>query len=215
MFTIAQKTIPFARVAMVMCLVTLFALFALHILSPEFDPSWRMVSEYALGNYNSVLLLMFIGWAMSTWALAIAIRPLLLTRGGRIGWGFLVVSGFGMLMGGLFPIPHSMHGPAAAVGLPTFCIAAILITISLRKSLSSEAGFPLWLAHLPWVSLVLMAIAMGIMISGFVSAGVDMTSGQAPKELPDGVIGLVGYINRLLIVVYCYWTWSTARKLTV
>jgi hypothetical protein len=40
--------------------------------------------------------------------------------------------------------------------------------------------------------------------SGFVSAGVDMTSGRAPEELPDGVIGLVGYVNRLLIVVYCY-----------
>jgi hypothetical protein len=193
--------------------VTVLLLLLLHFLSPEFDPSWRMVSEYALGSYNGVLLLMFISWALSTWALAFAVRPSLPTPGGRIGWGLLIVSGFGMLMGGLFAIPHTLHGPAAAIGLPTFCVAAVLVTLSLKKSSTGNYLFPLWRAHLQWISLVLLAVAMGVLISGFVTAGVDMSSGKAPERLPDGVIGLVGYVNRLLIVVYCYWTFSVAGKL--
>ncbi|HMF71326.1 MAG TPA: DUF998 domain-containing protein [Flavitalea sp.] len=208
-----NKTVTSARIAMAMCVLTLLSLLLLHFLSPEFEPSWRMVSEYALGNYNGVLLLMFISWALSSWALAFAVRPLLLTTGSKIGWIFLIISGIGMMMGGLFSIPHNLHGPAAALGLPSFCVAAILITVGLRKSPKGKSVFPLLTAHLPWISLALMAAAMGVMISGFITAGIDMSTGKAPERLPEGVIGAVGYVNRLLIVVYCFWTWSIARKL--
>ena len=30
---------------------TIFLLVSLHVLSPEFSPSWRVISEYALGHY--------------------------------------------------------------------------------------------------------------------------------------------------------------------
>ncbi len=39
-----------APLAIGMALVTLLLLASLHFLSPEFDPSFRMVSEYALGS---------------------------------------------------------------------------------------------------------------------------------------------------------------------
>jgi hypothetical protein len=29
---------------------TIFLLIALHVLSPEFSPSWRVISEYAFGH---------------------------------------------------------------------------------------------------------------------------------------------------------------------
>jgi len=45
----------------------LLFLASLHVLSPEFDPSWRIVSEYALGNFGWVLSLMFVSWAVSWW----------------------------------------------------------------------------------------------------------------------------------------------------
>ena len=35
------------------------ALIVLHVVSPEFAPSWRMVSEYANGGYPWLLLLVF------------------------------------------------------------------------------------------------------------------------------------------------------------
>jgi hypothetical protein len=33
---------------------------------------------------------------------------------------------------------------------------------------------------------------------------------QAPPSLPHGVIGVVGWTNRLLVVVYCAWTAAVA-----
>lgn len=54
------------RISFAASTASLIFLVALHILSPEFDPSWRMVSEYALGNYSWVLSLMFGSWALSS-----------------------------------------------------------------------------------------------------------------------------------------------------
>ena len=62
-----------ALLAMVAAAATLLLLAGLHILSPEFDPSFRMVSEYALGHYGWVLSLMFLAWGISSWALALAL----------------------------------------------------------------------------------------------------------------------------------------------
>ncbi len=43
----------------------LILLALLHVVSPEFDPSWRMISEYANGRNGSILSLMFACWGRS------------------------------------------------------------------------------------------------------------------------------------------------------
>ena len=48
-----------ARVAIGTSVAVLVLLAILHILSPEFNPAWRMVSEYANGKYAWVLSLLF------------------------------------------------------------------------------------------------------------------------------------------------------------
>lgn len=47
-----------AILALTASMTTLVCLAGLHVLSPEFDPSWRVVSEYALGRH---------GWVLSLW----------------------------------------------------------------------------------------------------------------------------------------------------
>jgi hypothetical protein len=91
---------------------TIVFLVALHFLSPEFDPSWRMVSEYALGEYGWVLSFMFLAWALSGIALFFAIKSEIHTVVGRIGLGFLLASALGMGMAAFFDISHSLHGLA-------------------------------------------------------------------------------------------------------
>ncbi len=54
-----------ARLSIGAVAATLLLLASLHILSPAFDPSFRMVSEYALGQYGWVLSLMFLAWGIS------------------------------------------------------------------------------------------------------------------------------------------------------
>jgi len=72
------------------------------------------------------------------------------------------------------------------------------------------------LAHGTWISLVLMVIAMFVMMMGFKNAGIEMGPDSAPPaNVPEGVIALVGFTNRLLIVVDILWLIFTARVLKV
>jgi hypothetical protein len=65
--------------------LTLWALSLLHGLSPEFHPSWRMVSEYANGRHGGLLAAMFVSWALSSWLLAYALYPLAATWPAKLG----------------------------------------------------------------------------------------------------------------------------------
>jgi hypothetical protein len=196
-----------SRLAIAAAVATLLFLAALHVLSPEFDPSWRMVSEYANGQYGFVLSLMFIAWAISSWALAYALLPRLTTRAGRIGLAFLVAAGLGEAMASVFDIKHSLHGLSALIGIPSLPVAAMLISVALgRYEGRHSATKPvLWTANLTWISLALMMAAFAVFIFTFKQAGGDMTAGTAITALPPGVIALVGWANRLLILAYCVW----------
>ena len=46
----SKISVPVARLSIAAAVVVLLLLASLHVLSPEFDPSWRMVSEYANGH---------------------------------------------------------------------------------------------------------------------------------------------------------------------
>jgi Protein of unknown function (DUF998) len=97
--------------------LVLALLAALHVLSPEFDPAWRVVSEYANGHYGWILSLLFACWATSSWALALAIRPLLHTIAGKVGFSFLIVAGIGEALAALFDINEPAHGLAGVLGM--------------------------------------------------------------------------------------------------
>jgi hypothetical protein len=178
---------------------------SLHLLSPEFDPSWRVISEYAKGRYGWVLSLMFATWALSSWALAIAVWSQLNGIGGKIALGFLIAAGVGEAMAAVFDINHPLHNLAGMIGVLSLPIAAMLISVRLGRTQAWAAARNrlLWTANLTWVSLVLMVAALIIMMSGYTRAGHKMT--------PD-VIALVGWPNRLMVVVDCLWVVTVARQ---
>ncbi len=205
-------SVPAAWLAIVSTLVTLAILASLHVLSPQFNPSFRMVSEYALGTYSWVLSLMFFTWALSTWALLFAIRSQVKTLGGKIGLVFLFLAGVGEMMAGFFDIRTDLHA-VASLGIPFFSIAAVLISISLSrtKAWASSKKLLLWTANLTWVSILLMVGTLALMIYTFTQSGSGMdTTLREDIILPHGVIGLVGWANRLLVLVYCVWTIKVA-----
>jgi len=104
---------PAARIAAGAAVAALLFLASLHVLSPEFDPSWRVVSEYANGHYGWGLSLMFGAWALSQWAIALAISSQVKTRAGRIGLYLLIASGIGEAMASVCDINHPLHNLAA------------------------------------------------------------------------------------------------------
>lgn len=209
---VTKISLSVERLAIAASAAVLLLLASLHVLSPEFDPAWRMVSEYANGQYGWLLSLMFIAWAISSWTLAFALWPHARTTAGRIGLIFLILAGVGEAMGAIFDINHPLHGLAAMIGIPSLPVAAMLISISLGRTQewSTAKKTLLWAANLTWVSLVLLAMAFAILVVTYTQAGGDMTAGAEVTVLPPGAIALVGWANRFLIVVYCVWVITVA-----
>lgn len=202
--------VPAAYVALVATAVSGVALLLLHLVSPEFAPSWRMVSEYANGRHQWLLTLVFAAWAVSSVALIAALWPLRATALGSIGLIFLLLAAVGQAMGALFDINHKLHGPAAMIGIPSLCIAAVLVTGALARRADISAP-PVWSAHLPWIAFALMIGALMLFFSSLKAAGVDMTGEPGPlKELPAGVTGYVGWANRLIFAAAYLWVALTS-----
>jgi Protein of unknown function (DUF998) len=193
--------------------ISLLALTSLHVLSMEYAPSWRMVSEYANGRHAWVLSVVFFGWALGSFALLVALWPTSVNSSlGKVGLVFLFLAGMGQVMGGIFDINHKMHGPAAMIGIPSLCIAAIVLTLALRK-ISSSLAPAMWVAYLPLISFALMIVGFVLFFQALKSAGVDTTSQTAPlSALPDGVTSFVGWANRLIFLSTYLWMSLVAFK---
>ncbi|MBO0684180.1 MAG: hypothetical protein J2P45_13550 [Candidatus Dormibacteraeota bacterium] len=135
-----------------------------------------------------------------------------MTRGGRIGLAALVVAGAGQAAGAAFdlnqPVLHNLAGVLGVVPLP---VGTVLISRALtREPEWSGAGRPLrWSAHLTWISVVLFGVSFPLMMATFVLALGALPSAP-PRELPHGVIAIVGWTGRLVIVAAWAWVSVTA-----
>jgi hypothetical protein len=95
---------PAALLAIALTVIALLLLASLHVLSPEFAPSWRMISEYALGRYGWVLSLMFLAMGLSSWAIGAAVWRQVQTAAGKVGLWFLIAAGLGGAMASVFDV---------------------------------------------------------------------------------------------------------------
>lgn len=204
---VTKISVPASLAAIAAAGATLLLLACLHVLSPEFSPAWRMVSEYADGRHGFVLSLMFATWGFSSWALAFAIRSQVQTAVGKIGLAFLTVAGIGEAMAAVFDINHDAgHSLAGALGVLGLPIAAMLISLRLSRSepWTAARSSLLWTANLTWVSVVLLVVTFALMIATVIHATGGLPA-QAPRALPPGVIAMVGWADRLLVASYCAW----------
>ncbi len=185
---------------------SLLCLTTLHFVSPEFKPSWRMISEYALGKHKGILTTFFITWGLSSILLSVFLWSRVTSPWGTVGVILLFISSIGGIMGGLFDVKHKHHGLAALLGVPTLPIAALLIGYNLIQTPDTKSAFVLASSHATWISFVIMGITMAVMISGFKNSGIPMgPNAETPKSVPPGVIALAGYANRLLVICYVGW----------
>jgi hypothetical protein len=186
--------------------VAFYVLLALlHLLKPEIDPSWRFISEYAIGRYGWLMSLAFLLYSVAWLALFVAVRPWSHTRMGRLGLGLVLISALGLLIAGLFPsdpvtTPRELlttagrlHGLGGTLGM-AMPFAALFVTWTLSKN-------PAW----RWARTQLWASA-AIAGAGFLVATVSLgillarSGGTFGPEVP------VGWPNRLEIVCYGVWT---------
>lgn len=98
-----------SRIAIGSAVLSLVSIFILHFLSPELDPMWHMVSEYAYGQYGVVLFVFFISWATSYFATGLALAPLSKNWAYRVGVFLILLSGTGAVMGGQYFLNSSLR----------------------------------------------------------------------------------------------------------
>ncbi|MFZ4620580.1 MAG: hypothetical protein ACOYNS_08475 [Bacteroidota bacterium] len=188
-------------------------LMALHAFSPEFDPTWRMISEYAYGNYGILLTLFFLLWGISEWCAVAALSQVVSGGWSKLALVLLFVSGIGAFMGGLFDVRHPLHGAAFGIGVPFIPISALILSYHLVRRNSSLDRSIVWSAHTTWLSLIAMAVSMAMFITGLKAAGAFHP--EAPPQmlqmLPAGVPAVTGIPNRLLVLAYISWTYLANR----
>lgn len=204
-----------ARFTLTASATFLVLLAALHLIKPELDPSWRFVSEYAIGPYGWLLRIAFFALALSCLAGSQLARLQVPTTADRIGAWLLAIVGVALAGAGVLamdPITAtkdqltthgSLHGLAAMIGIPTFPVAALLITRGLRRNDAwTFARRALqWTAHLTWISLVFMFAVLSVLL---------------PRH--GGAFGpgvWIGWPNRLLVVAYSVWLLIFARSALV
>lgn len=187
---------------------------ALHAIKPEFEPTWRFLSEYAIGDSGWVMQGAFFLWAASCAALAAALWNEVGTLPGKIGVVMLGGVVVGLVGAGVFvmdPVTinpenatHSgrMHGLASMLGIPGLPIAAMLISASLVKTgkWAPHRKAVMLAAHTTWISLVLMMV--------YVIAVVPKAGGFTENTY-------AGLMNRLVVAAYLAWQWVVARRIRV
>lgn len=201
-----------ARITVVLAAVFLSLLFLLHFLEPEFDPSWRMISEYALGRYGWMMSLAFFCWGGSVLALLIALWPTLQGVGGLIarGWLMLIVValfGAGMFKTNAITEPatstaHNLHALCGAIVILTFPIVASLIS----GTLSRNQAWAHARSQLLWATLLVWFGQLAFFGSIIVSRIINPSAGRVGPEV------YLGWPNRFLVVVYVAWLIIVARQ---
>jgi hypothetical protein len=182
----------------------------LHALEPQYDPSWRFVSEYAVGPFGWMMQLAFAAMAASFGALSVSLRGEVNSQLGKLGIAILFIAAAGCAIAGIFPIDPispapvepslsgSLHGLGSTLGIPALPVAAMLITYSLTQLpdwQSSRLRLRL-LANSTWISF----FAMFLLMAAWLSAN----HGQFGPEVP------LGWLNRIVIITYLAWTMLTA-----
>ncbi len=193
--------------------LALLLLIALHVLRPDLDPSFHVISEYAVGAHGWIMALCFFSLAVGCAGVVAVLAPRVKTVMGRIGLVFMLLAAIGLTMATFFPMDPitvarenasfsgQMHGVAAMIGNPGFMIGAILLALALRRHSDwARLGTPLVaVTLLIWISFALLMYFMTTMM----------------QQQGASVSGGIGWANRLLWGAYCAWvmlvTWPLAR----
>lgn len=201
------------RLAAAGTLAVVLIIVALHAIKPEFEPSWRFISEYAIGRHGWLMKLAFLIWAASCATLAFALMREVRTITGKAGIAVLLIVAVALVVAGLFPqdpvtarpdqasTAGRLHALASMIGIPGTPIAAMLISSSLWRTnpnWTPHRAAIMWPAHATWISLVMMA--------AYLIWAVPQAGGFNPEVW-------AGWMNRLVVATYLGWQLVVARRL--
>ena len=172
--------------------ITVGLIAMLHVLEPEYDPSWRMISEYSVGRYGWVMRLAFVTMAISPAAMCVALWPfggawtigLAAVALGALGAAFIDADPIMTPRAQATPVgrAHTVLGVVLLAGFPP---AALFAGVGVTPAL----GWMLAIASVvPWAGLVWFLIA----------AAPAHGQGGSPEIR-------IGWPDRFCLVAYLAW----------
>ena len=185
--------------------IFLLLLALMHALAPEFDPRWRLISEYAIGPYGALMVLAFFCWGASIFSLLLALWSALRGTSAHVVHGWFVLLTAALFGAGIFttspltdPRPtltHKLHQLCGTLVIFTFPIAASLVVRSLGKNaawsaLHERLRRSQWI---PWLGMLLFFFSL---------IGFRLLNPHAPRTGPHMQVGIP---NRLMVLAYHLW----------
>ncbi|TFV81780.1 DUF998 domain-containing protein [Microbacterium sp. dk485] len=135
----------------------------LHVLKPEYDASWRMISEYSLGRHGWVMRLAFVTMAIGLYATCVALWPfggawtigLAAVALGALGAAFIDADPITTPRADATPVgrAHTVLGAALLAGFPP---AALVAGVGVAPALGSTLAIA---SVVPFAGLVWFLIA--------------------------------------------------------
>ena len=187
-----------ARTSVISAALFVLLLGSLHLIETEFDPTWRFISEYALGEFGWLMSLAFGAIAVSLASIGVAVFSRVRNVIGYIGLAIFVLAVVGLLIAASFktdPIftkqedmtsSGQMHVLGASLDYSP--IAFLLLSFSLAR-------------HGDWASvkkwLFMTAILSIVLTIGFIFT-IPADGGFGP-----GVYS--GLVGRFLMLSYIGW----------
>jgi len=195
---ITVTTSRFALISVFSGTLFILLLSSLHILEPEYDPTWRFISEYALGSFGWMMHLSFGMLAVAQISVAVTTFSQIRTITGYIGLVILGISAIGVIIAGIFvtdPISvgsddATFSGRMHSIGamLDYTPLATLLISLSLTRV---DAWRPI--KSLLILSSVIAIVAMLLFLL------------QIPQDGQFGPDVLAGLFGRILIAAEIVW----------
>ena len=191
------------RYLIIICASAFIIILALlHVIKPELDPSWRVISEYEIGHYGWIMQLEFFLLTAASIGVFATYWHKLTSKSGRAGLIWLLISAFGMIMGGTFvtdPITtvksawttngilHNMGGAIMIFSTP-FVITLITMNLIRQK-----------LAKKKKLLLIVFTVMVWLGFIGYIAITALTYRGIANPEV------VIGWPNRIFILGYSFW----------
>jgi hypothetical protein len=187
--------------------VSILLIFALHFLKPDYDPAWRFVSEYSIGDFGFVMQAAFIAMAWASLATAVSLWDRSLTWVAKIGLILHGAVGLSLVGAALFvadPVTAEpsqltshgmMHAIFATIGIPGAPVAALAVAYGMTSPGTSERK---WL-QIPAFAVVLSVVLMFIYMTSLMAGGAKI-----------GPTDYTGWANRIAVAAFDWWWISAA-----
>jgi len=188
--------LSFAVIAAVTALVaggiTVGLIAILHVLEPEYAPSWRMISEYSLGRYGWVMRLAFGTMAIGLAATCVALWPF----GGAwtLGLAAVALGALGAAFIDADPI-MTPHAQATPVGRAHTVLGGVLLAGFPPAALCAGVGV---VTVLGWALAIASVVPFAGLVWFLIAARPAHGEGGSPEIR-------IGWPDRFCLLAYLAW----------